>query len=712
AAYTISQQVTVSDGSLTIEVGPGSSSPGNVENAKLNAFAVYSVAAQTSPTLSLATPSVSRNEGNSSNTAFIFTVTRTGDTSGTSTANYVVAGSGTNPATAADFAGGAFPSGAVSFAPGETSKTITVNVAGDTVVESSEGFSLTLFNPSVGTVIGTATATGTIVNDDAPVSSTLAISANNASLSEGDGGATAFTFTVTRTGDTSVASTASYAVTGSGASPATGADFTGGTFPSGIVSFAAGETSKTITVNVAGDSSVEADEGFTVTLSNPSAGTVIGTAAATSTILNDDSSGSSASAQLLITPGTDLNASTYTEPAYELTNTGTTAIRTLSIDLHHSLIAGMVFDPFGTFGDTTALDFTPYGAIPVSATWAYGPNPVTDGGYKTLLVTFGDAGLTAGETFAFRLDADPASIEGPSPGPNESGSISGFEHVGASVTVGFVDGSSLGGEVFTQGSAGGGMATLTAGLQAAPLLSMSTAGGTPLVTDSVGGILKANLPGLDALAGTPGDDVIVTVTGTAGQTVRLSIAEIGGVGMDIALRSHEGNTVLQDPSFVDVVIGVGGTASVALALPAETPAGTLAAGSVSGRFAVTAAAIDPATGAATSLVSDTIVVKDAPNSFTSEAASDTFVFRQGFVTTDIFEFSLTGTDHDLIGLDQNLFPGMTVQQFLDSDAVQAGAGAGDVDIVPASGGEIHLHDSSGQLTVELLRAHADAFFFV
>ena len=33
AAYTISQQVTVNDGSLSIQVGPGSSSPGNVENA-------------------------------------------------------------------------------------------------------------------------------------------------------------------------------------------------------------------------------------------------------------------------------------------------------------------------------------------------------------------------------------------------------------------------------------------------------------------------------------------------------------------------------------------------------------------------------------------------------------------------------------------------------------------------------------------------------
>ena len=290
AAYTISQQVTVSDGSLSIQVGPGSSSPGNVENAKLNAFAVYSTAAPTSPTLSIATASVSQNEGNSSNTAFTYTVTRSGNTAGASSASYAVTGSGANPATAADFAGGVFPTGTVSFAAGETSKTITVNVAGDTAVESTEGFTLTLSNASAGTTIGTATATGTILNDDAAVGPSLSIAAANASLNEGNSGSTAFTFTVTRTGSTTGASTASYAVTGSGANPAVAADFTGGAFPTGTVSFAAGETTKTITVNVAGDATVEPNENFTVTLSNPSAGTSIGTAAATSTILNDDSS--------------------------------------------------------------------------------------------------------------------------------------------------------------------------------------------------------------------------------------------------------------------------------------------------------------------------------------------------------------------------------------------------------------------------------------
>ena len=272
AAYTITQQVTVSDGSLSIQVGPGSSSPGNVENAKLNAFAVYSTAAPPSPTLSIAAANASLNEGNSGSTAFTFTVSRTGSTAGASTAAFAVTGSGANPAAAADFAGGVLPTGTVSFAAGEATKTITVNVAGDSTVEPAENFTVALSNPSAGTAIGTATATGTILNDDTAPGPSLSIAAANASLSEGNSGSTAFTFTVTRSGTTTGSSTASYAVTGSGANPATAADFTGGAFPTGTVSFAAGETSKTITVNVAAEATVEPNEGFTVTLSNPSAG--------------------------------------------------------------------------------------------------------------------------------------------------------------------------------------------------------------------------------------------------------------------------------------------------------------------------------------------------------------------------------------------------------------------------------------------------------
>ena len=41
APLVIDQLITVTDGSLSIQVGPGSDSPGNVQNAKLNAFSVF-----------------------------------------------------------------------------------------------------------------------------------------------------------------------------------------------------------------------------------------------------------------------------------------------------------------------------------------------------------------------------------------------------------------------------------------------------------------------------------------------------------------------------------------------------------------------------------------------------------------------------------------------------------------------------------------------
>ena len=241
--------------------------------------------------LSIAALAASKAEGNAATTALTFTVTRTGDTSVGHSASFAVTGSGGAAADAADFAGNALPNGTVSFAAGETSRIMTINVAGDTKVESDEGFTITLSAPSAGATLGTAAALGTIVNDDTLSTATLSIAALAASKAEGNAGTTALTFTVTRTGDTLIGHSASFAVTGSGGAPAAAADFAGNALPNGTVNFAAGETSKVVTINVAGDTLVESDEGLTVTLSAPSSGAVLGTATAAGTILNDDAPG-------------------------------------------------------------------------------------------------------------------------------------------------------------------------------------------------------------------------------------------------------------------------------------------------------------------------------------------------------------------------------------------------------------------------------------
>ena len=234
-------------------------------------------------TLALSPSAISQVEGNSELTAFVFTVARSGDLSGTVSVDWNVTGLGLNAATAEDFSAGVFPSERLIFADGEATKDITVYVRGDNTVEQNETFTLTLSNPSSGVTITSPIATGTLQNDD----TTLAISPTTATQPEGNSGVRAFTFTVTRSGWMNGTTSVDWSVIGSGSNAADASDF-GGSLPSGSVTFAAGETSRAVTVNVSGDSAVELDETFAVTLSNPSGGATLTTAIAQGTIQNDD----------------------------------------------------------------------------------------------------------------------------------------------------------------------------------------------------------------------------------------------------------------------------------------------------------------------------------------------------------------------------------------------------------------------------------------
>lgn len=126
------------------------------------------------PTLAFAN-AVTQAEGNSGTTVFSFTLnlTRNGSTAAIPF-TWSVVGSGTNPANAADFLGNVLPSGSGSFAAGETSKTISINVAAESTVEPDEGFSLTA---AASLPLVVAQAAGEITNDDAPVLAALTLSA-------------------------------------------------------------------------------------------------------------------------------------------------------------------------------------------------------------------------------------------------------------------------------------------------------------------------------------------------------------------------------------------------------------------------------------------------------------------------------------------------------------------------------------------------------
>ncbi len=215
-------------------------------------------------------------EGNGGTTDLMFTVTLSPASTQQATVSYATAN---GSATAGlDYDAG---SGVLVFSPGQTAKTVTVKVRGDTIDEgASETFSLALSNPQGATLVGD-TGTGTITDDDVAM---LRL-AGQPSITEGDAGLKPIAFEVTLSLPASFLVTVDYhtgAAVGEGhATP--DVDFISA---SGTLSFQSGQISKTITVNVIGDTAPEKDEAFFMVITN---GTVATSGSQESSrILNDD----------------------------------------------------------------------------------------------------------------------------------------------------------------------------------------------------------------------------------------------------------------------------------------------------------------------------------------------------------------------------------------------------------------------------------------
>src|SRR5205085_3984699 len=116
----------------------------------------------TPPTISI--NNVSANEGDLLTTPFTFTVSLSSPTSRTITVNYATA-NGTATAGLALLGGDySSASGTLTFTGGQTSKTVTVAVNGDLMVEPDETFFVNLSGAN--TPIADNQGLGTILNDD------------------------------------------------------------------------------------------------------------------------------------------------------------------------------------------------------------------------------------------------------------------------------------------------------------------------------------------------------------------------------------------------------------------------------------------------------------------------------------------------------------------------------------------------------------------
>ena len=236
---------------------------------------LISNAQTTLPAISIANTTVAEGNSGTANAAFAVTLSK-------ASTKTVTVGYRTGNGTATAGSDYTASSGTLTFAPGVTTQKVNIAVIGDTAVEPTETFTVTLASP-VNVTLGTATATGTITNDDsAPATTPPTVSVSNVTVAEGNSGTTNMAFAVSLSKAYDKTVSVGYS-TANGTATA-GTDYTA---VAGTLTFAPGATTQQVNVAVIGDTAVEPTETFTVTLANP-AGATLGTATATGTITNDD----------------------------------------------------------------------------------------------------------------------------------------------------------------------------------------------------------------------------------------------------------------------------------------------------------------------------------------------------------------------------------------------------------------------------------------
>jgi len=216
---------------------------------------------------------VSRGEGNTGQSALAFTVRLSNLYDVPVTVDFATANASAQAGT--DYAAAA---GTITFAPGETERTVPVLVIGDRLVEPTETFAVYL-SGATSALVADGHGIGAILDDEPRVS------VNDVTKTEGRRNKTTlFTFTVTLSAPYDQPVTLSFR-TANGTATTADTDYVA---RSGTLTFAPGETTKTVTIDVKGDNKWEADETFYLDLFGLSGNALFTRDRGIGTILNDD----------------------------------------------------------------------------------------------------------------------------------------------------------------------------------------------------------------------------------------------------------------------------------------------------------------------------------------------------------------------------------------------------------------------------------------
>ncbi|MCA2708718.1 MAG: VWA domain-containing protein, partial [Microcystis sp. M025S2] len=192
-------------------------------------------------------------------TNLVYTFTRTGNLTNALTVNYSVAGTAIFNTDYSQTGAATFTSttGTITLAAGLSTATLTIDPTADTTIEPNETVILTLTS-GTGYTVGTTTAvTGTITNDDF-----FQLSINDITVVEGKDSNATLTVTVNNPNSQPI----SVNYTTAPVNATANVDYTSKT---GTITIAANTSTATISIPILNDNLNEADEAFTVTLSNP-----------------------------------------------------------------------------------------------------------------------------------------------------------------------------------------------------------------------------------------------------------------------------------------------------------------------------------------------------------------------------------------------------------------------------------------------------------
>lgn len=293
----------------------------------------------TASMISFSSPTYSTSEAGGS---AIITLTRTGNTAGNVSARMT-----TSDGTAKAGSDYTAVSTTVSFASGETSKTISIPITNDAIIEPAETINLALSNPTGGATLGTAAAVLTIADDDR-----ASVSVADVAVNEGDSGQTDLAFTVSLSAPLYTDFSVQYATQAGTASA--GDDFVS---TSGTLTIPAGVTSGIIHVPTNGDTAVESDETLSLLLSNPTGPSVLTRSAAVGTIRNDDNAG----------------VIQFSSATYSVSEAGGAAVITFT---RTGGTSGAVSVDFST-ANGTATAGSDYSAVATTVTFAHGESSKT-----------------------------------------------------------------------------------------------------------------------------------------------------------------------------------------------------------------------------------------------------------------------------------------------------------------------------------------------